>query len=295
MPPFRSPLKKPKPKPAPPSWMTVLTKFLLVAGLLVLAAALRSCRTACTRKLGAVVILATTFLVFKFLFHSVIAGVIGVTLWFFLPWIELLTRIRRLRLPLNNRLRYSNPPADSQFPHAPEAIDAIEESGFEHATDSAWEWGGMKQYFRIFWHPEERAVATVCLCEQDEVAFAFLSITSRDGDGNIWRTTNFPFSPTLKCNPEINWNHVPCEKSCFMMIMQDHLAFLRRRGVEEHSLRIPDPDEIEEDIEREMREQIDHNLDRGIIELTGDGHFRYSKKGLLFLWRQYIKDMVRLC
>ena len=274
----------------------MLREVLLVTGLLVFATALRSCGKAFTRKAGAVVILIATFVAFFFIFKgSILAGLLGASAWFFLPWIELLTRIRRLRLPLNNRLRYTTPPADSHFPHAPEAIDAIEENGFEHATDSAWEWGGMKQYFRIFWHPEMRAVATVCLCEQEEVAFAFISVTSRDARGRIWRTTNFPFSPTLKCNPEINWNHVPCDKSCFNIIMADHRDFLRRRNIEEAVLRIPDPDEVAHEIESEMRDQIDHNLTRGIIELTGDGHFRYSKKGLFFLWRQYIKDMVRLC
>jgi hypothetical protein len=58
---------------------------------------------------------------------------------------------------------------------------------------------------------------------------------------------------------------------------------------------MPDPDEIEASIEREIRKQIDHNLAIGIIRLTGNTHFRYSKRGLFFLWGQYIKDMVRLC
>ena len=133
------------------------------------------------------------------------ALVAGALAWFFLPWVELLTRIRRLRLPLDNRLRFRVPPSDSFFPNAPEAIDAMDEEGFEHATDSGWEWSGMKQFFRIFWNPEEKAIATVCLCEQEDVAFAFISISSKDSNGHVWRTTNFPFSPTLKCNPEIWW------------------------------------------------------------------------------------------
>lgn len=272
-----------------------MREFLLVIGLVILAAALRSCRHFLLRKLGALAILIATFLTFYFLSHNLLVGLLGAGAWFLLPWVELLTRIRRLRLPLENRLRYTSPPSDSFFPHAPEAVQAMEEQGFEHATDSAWEWGGMKQHFRIFWHPEQKAIATVCLCEQEDVAFAFISITSRDGEGQIWRTTNFPFSPTLKCNPEINWNHVPCEQSCFHEILRDHLTFLKKKHVAHDDLRIPDPDEVEEDIEKEMRNQIDHNLAHGIIELTGDGHFRYSVKGLLFLWKQFIKDMVRLC
>ena len=61
--------------------------------------------------------------------------------------------------------------------------------------------------------------------------------------------------------------------------------FLERRRVPSDSLRIPDPDDAEHDIEDEMRRQIDHNINKGIITLTGDGHFRYSFRGLLFLWK----------
>ena len=58
---------------------------------------------------------------------------------------------------------------------------------------------------------------------------------------------------------------------------------------------IPDPEDIESSIEVEMRKQIKHNLDSGIIRLTQDGHFQYSGRGLCFLWGQFIKDMVRFC
>ena len=272
-----------------------MRELLFVLGLVVLAMALRCCRNYAARKLGALTFLAASYFAFYYIFDSVVAGVCGVAAWFFLPWIELLTRIRRLRLPLDNRLRFRVPPADSFFPHASEAVDAMEEEGFEHATDSGWEWAGMKQFFRIFWNPEKKAIATVCLCEQEDVAFAFISITSKAGSGRVFRTTNFPFSPTLKCGPEISWNHVPCERSCFHQILRDHISFLARRRVPDDDLRIPDPDEVEGEIEDEMRRQIEHNLEKGIIQLTCDGHFRYSVRGLFFLWRQFIKDMVRLC
>jgi hypothetical protein len=60
-------------------------------------------------------------------------------------------------------------------------------------------------------------------------------------------------------------------------------------------LRMPDPDRIEGTIELEMRRQVDENLAAGLIKLTGDGNFQYSRRGLLFLWGQFVKDMVRLC
>ena len=272
-----------------------MRETLTVIGLVVLAVALRSGRTNCLRKLGAFTFLAASFCLLYFLTDSILAGAIGVVLWLFLPWIELLTRIRRMRLPIENRLSQRPIPNPSFFPNATEAAAAMDEAGFEHVSDCGWEWDGMRQYFRLFWHPEERAVAAVCLCEQSDVAFAFISITSHDSNGRIWRTTNFPFAPTLRCPPDVRWNHVPCGRNCFHQILQDHREYLDRLKIPAAQLRIPDPEEIEKSIENEMRRQVEHNLATGIIRLTGDGHFRYSKRGLLFLWGQFIKDMVRFC
>ena len=268
---------------------------LIVLGIFVLAIGLRSARCVVWRKLGALAFLVASYMAFYYMTGSLWGGLIGVAIWFFLPWIELLTRIRRMRLPMENRLRSGDVPDPAFFPNALEATAAMEEAGFDHVDDCGWEWGGMKQFFRLFWHPEERAVSAVCLCEQGDVAFAFISVTSRDESGQLWRTTNFPFSPTLKCTPQMRWNHVPCERNCFHQILKDHHEFLRKSGVAAESLRIPDPEEIESSIEAEMKGQIRHNLEAGIIRETGDGHFEYSFRGLLFLWGQFVKDMVRLC
>lgn len=269
---------------------------LITLGLFVLALGLRASRKALSRKLGALVFLVANFMLFYYLTGGKWwGGLAGVALWFFLPWVELLTRIRSMRLPLENRLRKRDIPDPSFFPNAVEAAAAMEEAGFEHVDDCGWDWAGMKQYFRLFWHPEERAVAGVCLCEQNDVAFAFITVTSHDRAGRLFRTTNFPFSPTLKNPPRMHWNHVPCERNCFHQILRDHHKFLRRMKVEPDSLRIPDPDEIDKSIEAEMKCQIRHNLQAGIIRETGDGYFVYSRRGLLFLWGQFVKDMVRLC
>jgi len=272
-----------------------MSETLTVIGLFVLAMGLRTARLNFLRKFGAFTFLVASFCLFFFVTGSFVWGFAGVGLWFFLPWIELLTRIRRMRLPLNNRLRHREIPNPSFFPNATEAAAAMEEAGFEHVSDCGWEWAGMQQFFRLFWHPEERAVAAVCLCEQSNVAFAFITITSQGTDGRIWRTTNFPFAPTLQCPPNVRWNHVPCERSCFHQILKDHQTYLANVKVSTDRLRIPDPEEIEDGVETEMRDQVDHNLAAGIIQLTGDGKFQYSRRGLMFLWGQFVKDMVRLC
>ncbi|MGJ8644071.1 MAG: hypothetical protein ACSHX9_11725 [Luteolibacter sp.] len=272
-----------------------MRETLIVIGLVVLAVAMRSSRIHVARKLGAIVFLLATFFFFYYISGNIFAGIAGACLWFFLPWIELLTHVRRLRMPLNNRLRHKQTPNPSFFPNAIEAAAGMEEAGFEHVSDCGWQWSGMQQHFRLFWHPEERAIASVCLCEQDEVAFAFISVTSTDLSGKIWRTTNFPFAPTLQCPPGLRWNHVPCEKSCFHQILSDHREFLGRNKLGSEDLSVPDPEAAEEKIETEMKNQIDHNLRSGIIQLTDDGHFQYSRRGLFFLWYQFVKDMIRLC
>ena len=269
--------------------------FLIVLASLIIGVALRSCRTLFLRKLGALTFLVSSFLAFYFGFGSICAGILGAALWFFLPWFDLLTRIRRMKLPLINRLDLSNPPSADHFPNAARLVREIEDAEYDHVTDSGWNWSGMQQYFRFFWNPEAKSVAAVCLCEHEQVAFAFVTISSRAPDGRSIHTTNYPFSPTLKHAPGAHWDHLPCERNCFEAIFTDHVKHLEKLKIDRNQLLMPDPDEVLEQVEQEMRNQIDHNLECGLIKLTDDRHFQYSTKGLFYLWLQSVKDMIRLC
>jgi len=272
-----------------------MREFLIVLAFIIVGLALRSCRTLILRKMGALTFLAASFLSFYFLFETIYAGFLGAGLWFFLPWFDLLTRIRQQRIPLKNRLKLHTPPSEDHFPNASRLVREIEEAEFDHVTDSGWDWAGMQQYFRFFWNPEAKSVAAVCLCEQEQVAFAFVTVSSRAPDGRSIHTTNYPFSPTLKHSPEAHWDHLPCERNCFEAIYRDHERHLAKLSIAPESLMVPDPDELLAQIEEEMQRQIDHNVDCGLIKMTGDGHFQYSTKGLFFLWFQSVKDMIRLC
>ncbi len=269
--------------------------FLIVLACLIVGVALRSCRTLFLRKLGAVTFLAASFLALYFLCGSICAGFLGAGLWFFLPWFDLLTRVRKQRIPLKNRIEFKKPPSEDYFPNASRLIREIEEAEFDHVTDSGWDWAGMQQYFRFFWNPEAKSIAAVCLCEQEQVAFAFVTVSSRAPDGRSVHTTNYPFSPTLKHSPEAHWDHLPCERNQFEAIYRDHERHLEKLAIPAESLMLPDPDEVLKQVEEEMRRQIDHNLNCGLIEMADDGHFKYSTKGLFFLWFQSMKDMIRLC
>lgn len=272
-----------------------MRESLLVIATLVIGFALRSCRTLLLRKLGALSFLIASALSCYFIFGNTYAGVVGALLWFFLPWFDLLTRVRKMKHPLNNRLRFQKIPSPEYFPNAGRLITEIEDAEFEHVIDSGWNWVGMQRYYRIFWNPEVKAIAAVCLCEHENVAFAYVTISSRTENGQSIHTTNYPFSPPLR-HPSLSlWRHLPCEKNRFPMIFHDHEKHLADLKVTESDLLLPDPDEVIDQMEVEMRKRIDHNSDRGIIIFTGDGHFRYTKRGLFFLWKQAVKDMIRLC
>jgi len=272
-----------------------MREFLIVLSTLIIGFALRSCRTIFLRKLGALTFLVSSALACYFIFGCWWAGVLGLILWFFIPWIDLLKRVRHLKLPKKNRLDLKNPPVEDYYPNASRMIEEIEEADFEHVADRGWDWAGMQQYFRIFWHPEARAIATVCLCEHGNVAFAFATVCCRSADGRHVHTTNYPFSPMLKHAPESSWLHLPCEKNRFPMVFHDHEEHLEKLQLKESDLKIPDPDDIVQAIEMEMERQTSYNLEEGIIESADEENYRYSKRGLFFLWKQAVKDMIRLC
>jgi hypothetical protein len=81
-----------------------MRETLIVIGFFVLAFALRSARRNLLRKVGALVFLGASFCLFYFISGSRLIGLLGVLLWFFLPWVELLTRVRRMRLLLAEKV-----------------------------------------------------------------------------------------------------------------------------------------------------------------------------------------------
>jgi len=267
-----------------------------VIGIIIFGMALRSCKCRAFRKLGMLCYLSACGVALYFMTGSWIAAAVGALAWFFLPWIELLIRVRKLQLPVENKLSLRKPPCDSYFPEAQKLISDLEEKGYEHISDSGWQWDKSTQYYSFFWHPEDKHLAAVCHCVQSCVSFCYMTITSESPDGTIWRSTNYPFSPTLAPVPKIKWNHIcTVGMNSLEHMLYAHNHFLYRQGQETDKLTPPNPEQVEQHVEGEMRQQIDHNLKKGLIRLTGDGHFKYSFKGLFFLWKQILKDMIRLC
>jgi hypothetical protein len=129
----------------------MLSGLFLTLGVAVLSVALRSYQTSFSQKVGAIGILVSTFLAIYFISGSWVAGVAAALAWLFLPWLEILTRIRALRLPREKSLRPKNPPSTEVFPTLEEITREIENEGFLHINDAGWDWEDYRQFFRLFY------------------------------------------------------------------------------------------------------------------------------------------------
>lgn len=271
-----------------------MTELFLVLGVVALSIALRTFDQPLLRRLGAVGVLAASFLALYLPTGSILAGLAGVATWFLLPWVELLTRIRRLRMPLSKSLEKQPPPGSGRFPDLGGLTAEIEEEGFEHVCDTGWDWDGSKQFFRVFYHEEERLQAAICFTEQDRFAWAFFSITSRCEDGRSFRTSNLPFASPMKVAPEVILHRDP-KIERFAHLLDEHRFWMDAMAFDPEHFVDEDPERIPELIEEETGRQIRHNLDAGLISLAETAEtFRYSWRGLCYLYVQLVKDMVKL-
>lgn len=271
----------------------MLFGLFLTLGVAVLSVALRSFQTPLAQKAGALGILAASFLGVYFATDSWVLGLIGAISWLFLPWLEILTRIRALRLPKEKTLRRKNPPSSDVFPTLDEISREIENEGFKHVSDAGWDWEDYRQFFRLYYKEEDRAQATICLNEQHDLSFYYLRISSRARNGIIWTTWNYPLSYGLKLTPQFRINRQRPDQS-FWQLYQSHRQFLRLQHVETGVIDPMDDDRIELEIENDLRNQIEHNIQKGVLTQTAEGEVKYSWRGMVYLWCQFLLDLVRL-
>jgi hypothetical protein len=271
--------------------MTFAIMFIL--GVAVLSIALRSFHSALLQKLGAIGILATSFLIGYLPTHRISLGVACVGSWFLLPWLEILTRIRRLRLPLEKNLRHRVAPSRETFPALEELSDELEDEGFEHVDDAGWDWEDYQQFFRLYYKKEDRFQAAICMIDQNDLSFYFLSVSSRTKDGTTYTTWNYPFSHSLKLMPQLKINRLRNDQT-FFELCSSHGAFLKKNQVTTDQLAKLEPEEIQDQIQKDLRAQVLYNIAKGVLKRTDGGQIRYSWRGLFFIWVQCLRDLVRL-
>jgi hypothetical protein len=271
-------------------------KFLIVLGVVVFALACRTYRHPSIRRTGALAILGASFLAGYFLSGSAVVGILSAGAWFLLPWLEILTRIRAMRLPLDRALEERWPPGGSRFPELEELTEEIEGEGFVQLADIGWSWQDIDQFIRVFFRERDNLETAIFFTEQSGMGFYHTGVVSRTPENRHVLTWDYPFSYTMSLPPDMVLHRVSAAGGnvAFGQLVEAHLQYLETAGIDPQECLPLRADELHEVMGREMRRQVEHNLDLGIITLAGEGTFRYSVKGYFFLWSRIIRDMIRL-
>jgi len=272
---------------------TTLQQILYVAAAIVFAIACRSFDNRFIQKLGWLALLGASYLGGYFLTGTHVGGGIFIGAWFMLPWLEIIFRVRRLRFPIKSEVKHRFPPTRDVFPELGDLSIEAEDVGFTEVGDTGWQWSQTDHFMRLFYHREKRTQAAIALAQQGEFGFSYVSLTSRANGGVTFTTTNYPFAATMKHSPKQRLNRFTHAAS-FEELLERHEDFLQKEGIQTEDLALQDTEYLHAYIERDMSAQIDHNITAGVIEPTGNGEFRYSWRGCIFLYWQVVKDMLRV-
>jgi len=270
-----------------------MSDFLFILGAALLSLGLRSFMHPVLFKLGSFGILGTSFLIGYFLTGHWEAGLACTASWLFWPWLEILTRVRKARLPMVKPLRHQYPPSDDVFHDLASLTEELEEEGFAQVDDAGWNWEDHRQFFRLFYKSDERLQASICLVDQEDVAFYYLSISSRGKDGTAWTTWNYPFSYSMKFAPQFRTNRLRSDLGVMEMLIC-HREFLTKSGVTPEGVAASNPEEMQGFLQQDMEKQIAHNIAVGLLLPMEAGTVRYSWRGLLYIWVQFLRDFVRI-
>lgn len=268
----------------------MISELCVVAAVGVLSVALRSFQNQAFFRIGTLGFIATSFLAGWLLGGSMVLGAVFASTWFLLPWLEILTRVRRLRLPLDRQLEKCPPPPSSKFPDFSTLSDEMETIGFEYVDDVDWNHDDTRHFYRLFYNPEKRASASICLLEQDRFSFFYVTFTSRAADGRVFMTWNYPFSYGMHLLPQTVMNTVDEELSVEELALS-HIDFLSKQT--DLELLPLQAASLRADIEMELRTQLEHNIARGILVRDKNEMIRYSVRGMFFLWGQFLREFVR--
>lgn len=273
-----------------------MSKILIVVAVVILAVACRTYRTPAIRRLGSLGILVASFLGAYFISGSIAIGVGGMLFWFLLPWFEILTRIREMRLPMERTLDDRMAPSSHLFPELDDLTEEAEEAGFEQLSDCGWNWDETDQFLRSLWREEDRTQAAFFFTEQEGINFYHTALVTRTIDGRHLLTWDYPFSYTLQLPDGMEINRIePGEgPGSFARLVEAHEAVVETIDCPVEDRFQVSADDLGRLMREDMRRQIEHNLDTGIIKSAGEGTVRYSTKGYFFLWFQIVRDMLRL-
>jgi hypothetical protein len=97
----------------------------------------------------------------------------------------------------------------------------------------------------------------------------------------------------LKLTPQFRINRQRPDQS-FWQLYQSHKEYLRHHQVETKEIDPMDDERIQSEIERDLRDQIAHNIEKGVLKSANEREVKYSWRGMIYLWCQFLLDLVRL-
>lgn len=267
---------------------------LYIASVVAFAAGCRSFENRYVYKLGGVALLGALYLAGYYITDDQhLGGVLFVVGWFLVPWMEIVFHVRRLRFPLKSEVTHRFPPSRDVFPELVELSREVEDAGFVQVGDTGWTWNATDHFMRLFYHEEKRLQASVAMARQGSMSFSYVSLTTRDKNGTVYVTTNYPFPSTMKHPPRQILNRYE-DADSLEDLLEDHEMFLEELEVPFESIAPQDTEYLHAYIQRDMSVQVDHNLTEGLIVKEGAGEFRYSWRGCFYLYWQILKDMIRV-
>jgi hypothetical protein len=272
----------------------MISSLFLVCGVAVLSWALRTFRQPWLHRAGTIGVFVTSFLAGWLLGGHLWLGFLFASLWLLLPWVEILTRVRKMRLPRRQAIAPVAAPNNHSFPGISDLTREVEENDFEFVEDAGWEVGGLRHFYRLFYHPELRLQAAICLIEQESLSFYYLSLRSLAADQHQqFLTWNYPFSYGMHLPPTWHVQRVDGEIP-FDEMVEKHRAWLAEKNPSEEKMAEQNPESMLEQMARSSAEQIDYNLQIGLLRPVGEEEICYSLRGLFYLWWQFLRDLVRL-
>lgn len=270
-----------------------MTSILYILGLLLFAWGCYSYNNRYINKIGWLALLAATYLSGFFFTNSHYGGAFALSLWILVPLLGIITKVRKLRFPLHHELKHRFPPPRDIFPDLEDITHEVESSGFEKTDDAGWKWDSSDYFLRLFYNSDRKLQANISVSQQEGFVFSYASLTTRTKEGFSYVTTNYPFSFSMETAPLQMINR--CENAeTFEEMIDRHEEFLATNGITEAKIADQDPELLPNAVSRELSEQIDHNLLKGLIIKIDEGTFRYSWRGCMFLWLQTVKDMIRV-
>ncbi|MBV8142158.1 MAG: hypothetical protein JOZ60_08960, partial [Verrucomicrobia bacterium] len=269
----------------------MLSSILLILGVAVLGMAFRSFDHPIAQRLCVLCLLGVSFLLGYLPSGNWAVGLAVATLWIFLPWLEILTKIRALRMPLERELAHKNPPGRDLFPNLDDLTEEIERQGFELVNDLGCDWDAQHQFLRLFHRPSDQTQAALCLVDQGNIAFYYISLVTRLLDGRVFTTWNYPFSYSLKFLPQTHIQRLRSTAS-FIAMCEAHQHLLSRNKISVDAIPKLDPPQLQALLQQDLTAQITHNVRAGLLAQVDKQQVRYTWRGMFYLWFRFLWDFV---